>query len=42
MLKLYKHTPKNGLCLFCGIILMEDGKTEKKIKIDITPFRAIN
>lgn len=33
MLKLYKNTPKNGLLLFCGIILMEDNKTEKKMKI---------
>ena len=41
-LKLYKAIPKNGLCIFCGVILMEDGKTEKKIKIDLTPFRPIN
>ena len=41
-LKLYKNTPTNGLCIFCGIILMEDGKTEKKITIDLTPFRPIN
>mmetsp|Transcript_29780 Transcript_29780/g.39615 ORF Transcript_29780/g.39615 Transcript_29780/m.39615 type:complete len:148 (+) Transcript_29780:21-464(+) len=30
MLKLYKNTPTNGLCLFCGVILQEDGKSEKK------------
>ena len=41
-LKLYKNTPTNGLCIFCGVILLEDGKTEKKIKIDLTPFRPIN
>lgn len=41
-LKLYKETPKNGLVIFCGIILMEDGKTEKKINYDIEPFRPIN
>lgn len=41
-LKLYKNTPANGLCIFCGVILMEDGKTEKKITIDLIPFRPIN
>lgn len=41
-LKLYKAVPKNGLVIFCGIILMEDGKTEKKIKIALEPFRPIN
>lgn len=41
-LKLYRDTPKNGLVVFCGIILMEDGKTEKKINYDIEPFRPIN
>lgn len=41
-LKLYKHTPANGLCIFCGVILMEDGKTERKVKYAIEPFRAIN
>jgi peptide chain release factor subunit 1 len=38
-LKLYKNTPTNGLILFCGIILMDDNKTEKKITLDIEPFR---
>lgn len=38
-LKLYKNTPQNGLILFCGVILMEDNKTEKKITLDIEPFR---
>jgi len=41
-LKLYKETPRNGLVIFCGIILMDDGKTEKKINYDIEPFRPIN
>jgi peptide chain release factor subunit 1 len=41
-LKLYRDTPKNGLVVFCGIILMEDGKTERKINYDIEPFRPIN
>ena len=38
-LKLYKHTPPNGLIIFCGQILMDDGKTEKKMTLDIEPFR---
>ncbi len=38
-LKLYKQTPPNGLIVFCGQILMEDGKTEKKMTLDIEPFR---
>lgn len=41
-LKLFKNTPENGLCIFCGVILMEDGKTERKIKYAIEPFRPIN
>ena len=41
MLKRYKNTPDNGLCIFCGVILMDDGKTERKIKIDIEPFRPM-
>jgi peptide chain release factor subunit 1 len=36
---LYKNTPVNGLILFCGIILMDDNKSEKKITLDIEPFR---
>jgi peptide chain release factor subunit 1 len=42
MLKLYKNTPTNGLCLFCGVILQEDGKSEKKMKINLEPFKPIN
>ncbi len=41
-LKLYKTTPSNGLVVFCGQILMDDGKNEKKYTIDFEPFRAIN
>lgn len=41
-LKLYKNVPANGLCIFAGIILMEDNKTEKKVKYAIEPFRPIN
>lgn len=41
-LKLYKKTPENGLVVFCGQVLLDDGKTEKKITIDFEPFRPIN
>jgi len=38
-LKLYKTTPSNGLVIFCGQILMDDNKTEKRLTLDIEPFR---
>jgi peptide chain release factor subunit 1 len=41
-LKLFKQTPTNGLIIYCGIITLEDGKTEKKYNIDLEPFRPIN
>jgi peptide chain release factor subunit 1 len=41
-LKLYKGTPNNGLVLYCGVILMDDGKTEKKVTFDFEPFKPIN
>lgn len=41
-LKLYRQTPTNGLVIYCGVILMDDGKTEKKINFDFEPFRPIN
>jgi peptide chain release factor subunit 1 len=41
-IKLYRNTPENGLVVFCGVILMEDNKTEKKVNIDFEPFRPIN
>ena len=41
-LKLYKSVPANGLVLFCGVIEMGDGKTEKKVMIDLEPFKQIN
>jgi peptide chain release factor subunit 1 len=41
-LKLYKSVPPNGLVLFCGVIELGDGKSEKKITIDIEPFKPIN
>jgi len=34
--------PPNGLVLFCGVIELGDGKTEKKITIDLEPFKPIN
>ena len=40
-LKLYKHTPKNGLIIFCGTLLMDDNKTEKKQTYDIEPFKPV-
>lgn len=40
-MKLYKGTPDNGLIIFCGIILLEDGHTEKKVTYDLIPFRPI-
>ena len=40
-LKLYKTIPENGLALYCGIIIKDDGK-EKKVNIDIEPYRPIN
>ena len=40
-LKLYRNVPANGLIIFCGMILLDDGKTEKKITYDLTPFRPV-
>merc|ERR1711934_1020289 len=40
-LKLYNRVPTNGLVLYCGTILTEDGK-EKKVTIDFEPFKPIN
>ncbi|KAJ2078199.1 translation termination factor eRF1 [Coemansia sp. RSA 988] len=40
-LKLYTRTPPNGLVIFCGTILTEEGK-EKKVNIDFEPFKPIN
>lgn len=41
-LKLYQRTPTNGLILFCGKVMEENGTGEKKIMIDFEPFRPIN
>merc|ERR1711934_862738 len=40
-LKLYNRVPTNGLVLYCGTILTDDGK-EKKVTIDFEPFKPIN
>merc|ERR1719159_1151388 len=40
-LKLYNRTPPNGLIVFCGEVLTEDGK-EKKLTVDFEPFKPIN
>jgi len=40
-LKLYTRVPDNGLVLYCGTILTDEGK-EKKVNIDIVPFKPIN
>ncbi|XP_076898524.1 eukaryotic peptide chain release factor subunit 1-3-like [Bidens hawaiensis] len=40
-LKLYNKVPANGLVLYTGTVVTEDGK-EKKITVDFEPFRAIN
>jgi len=38
-LKLFKKTPPNGIIVYCGVIMMDDGKSEKKITYDIEPFK---
>jgi peptide chain release factor subunit 1 len=40
-LKLYNKVPPNGLVVYCGTILTDDGK-EKKVNIDFEPFKPIN
>lgn len=40
-LKLYRVVPTNGLIVFCGTILMDDNKSEKKVTLDIIPFRPV-
>lgn len=40
-LKLYSKVPTNGLVVYCGTIVTEDGK-EKKVNIDFEPFKPIN
>ncbi|KAJ1958873.1 translation termination factor eRF1, partial [Dipsacomyces acuminosporus] len=40
-LKLYTKTPPNGLVIYCGTIITEEGK-EKKVNIDFEPFKPVN
>ncbi|XP_951968.1 eukaryotic peptide chain release factor, putative [Theileria annulata] len=40
-LKLYRNTPPNGLVVYCGTVITDDGK-EKKVSIDFEPFKPIN
>eukprot|EP00199_Chlamydomonas_sp_CCMP681_P001051 CAMPEP_0119108590 /NCGR_PEP_ID=MMETSP1180-20130426/15250_1 /TAXON_ID=3052 ORGANISM="Chlamydomonas cf sp, Strain CCMP681" /NCGR_SAMPLE_ID=MMETSP1180 /ASSEMBLY_ACC=CAM_ASM_000741 /LENGTH=442 /DNA_ID=CAMNT_0007094219 /DNA_START=35 /DNA_END=1363 /DNA_ORIENTATION=- len=40
-LKLYNRVPPNGLVVYTGIIMTDDGK-EKKVNIDFEPFKPIN
>jgi len=40
-LKLYNKVPLNGLVIYCGTIVTDEGK-EKKVNIDFEPFRPIN
>jgi len=40
-LKLYNKVPTNGLVIYCGTIITDDGK-EKKVNIDFEPFKPIN
>ncbi|KAI7855697.1 peptide chain release factor eRF/aRF subunit 1 [Circinella umbellata] len=40
-LKLYNKVPKNGLVLYCGTVVTEEGK-EKKVNIDFEPHKPLN
>lgn len=40
-LKLYNKVPPNGLVMYCGTVMTDEGK-EKKLNIDFEPFRPIN
>lgn len=40
-LKLYNRVPTNGLVIFCGTIVTDEGK-EKRVNIDFEPFKPIN
>jgi len=40
-LKLHSKCPKNGLVMYCGTVITEDGK-ERKVNIDFEPFKPIN
>ncbi len=40
-LKLYNRVPNNGLVIYCGAVMTEDGK-EKHVTIHFEPFKPIN
>jgi len=40
-LKLYSRVPENGLVIYCGTIVTDEGK-ERKVNIDFEPYRPIN
>jgi peptide chain release factor subunit 1 len=40
-LKLYNKVPNNGLVIYCGTVITEDGK-EKKVNIDFEPHKPVN
>lgn len=40
-LKLYSKCPKNGLVIYCGTVITDEGK-ERKVNIDFEPFKPIN
>eukprot|EP00890_Picochlorum_soloecismus_P006021 jgi/Picsp_1/641/NSC_00637-R1_eukaryotic release factor 1 len=40
-LKLYNKVPPNGLIVYTGTVITEDGK-EKKMNVDFEPFKPIN
>ena len=40
-LKLYNRCPTNGLVVYCGEVMTDEGKV-KKVSIDFEPFRPVN
>ncbi|EGF82919.1 hypothetical protein BATDEDRAFT_9205 [Batrachochytrium dendrobatidis JAM81] len=40
-LKLYTRVPPNGLVVYCGTVITDEGK-EKQVTIDFEPFKPIN
>ncbi|KAI3379067.1 hypothetical protein SNEBB_000772 [Seison nebaliae] len=40
-LRLYNKVPVNGLVIYCGTILTDEGR-EKKVNIDFEPFKPVN
>jgi len=40
-LKLYNRVPTNGLVIYCGTIVTDEGK-ERRVNIDFEPFKPIN